>query len=35
LKGLWRVSVEDYADFFTGELNCAELEIKYKKKKRK
>jgi subtilisin-like proprotein convertase family protein len=35
VKGLWRVSVEDYDAFFDGVLNCAELEVKYKKKKRK
>jgi subtilisin-like proprotein convertase family protein len=35
LKGGWRVSVEDYDGAFSGELNCAELEVKYKKKKKK
>jgi extracellular elastinolytic metalloproteinase len=34
LKGAWTLSVEDYDGLFTGELNCAELEIKYKKKKK-
>jgi subtilisin-like proprotein convertase family protein len=35
VKGLWRVSVEDYDSALTGELNCAELQVKYKKKKKR
>jgi subtilisin-like proprotein convertase family protein len=35
LKGKWTLSIQDYAAIFGGELDCTELEIKYKKKKRK
>jgi subtilisin-like proprotein convertase family protein len=35
LKGAWTLTVEDYDAAFDGELNCAELEIKYKKKKKR
>jgi Proprotein convertase P-domain len=35
VKGSWTVNVVDDLGLFSGSLRCAELEIKYKKKKKK